>query len=89
MIVATASRAALLNFRERWIAMGGPNAGLDINRCTANGGLCEHPQQLEYCGKSSSVASLHLLLMLFAYGIHLNVGALFYYSVGVHQLTTN
>ena len=47
--IAPATRPALLSFREQWINDGGPNTGLDINRCTAYGGLCEHPEQLKYC----------------------------------------
>ena len=47
--LAPATRAALFNFREFWISEGGSNYGLDINKCTVYGGLCEHPQQLQYC----------------------------------------
>ena len=47
--IAPATRPALLSFREQWINDGGLNTGLDINRCTVYGGLCEHPEQLKYC----------------------------------------
>ncbi len=36
--VAPAARAALERFREDWRAQGGPNAGLDIHKCTVYGG---------------------------------------------------
>ena len=72
MIAAPATRPALLKFRENWITEGGLNRGLDLNLCTVNGGQCEHPDQLKYCGKAESHEPNLILVMIVSMCLHYN-----------------
>lgn len=55
-----------MNYREAWVSEGGPNFGLDINKCTSYGGLCEHESQLYYCGgKSRLTMSLYVIFLCY------------------------
>ena len=47
----------MIDFREKWITEGALNFNLDLMQCTAYGGLCEHPRQLDYCASKGNLNS--------------------------------